>query len=131
MDDSEALLAANAAFYAAFNTRDADAMAAIWATGEDVTCLHPGWPLLLGREAVLASWWRIFAAGASPTVTCLEPHARPDRDGGLVVCYELIGAQRLAASNLFRREGGELRLHHHHAGPCAEAPGEAPGTTRH
>ena len=58
--DEAAVLAANAAFYAAFNARDADAMAALWATAAEVTCVHPGWNILRGREAVLASWRSIL-----------------------------------------------------------------------
>src|SRR5438128_8412277 len=37
------VLEANAAFYAAFAQRDADAMDALWAREVPVACLHPGW----------------------------------------------------------------------------------------
>jgi ketosteroid isomerase-like protein len=131
MTDRDALLAANAAFYAAFNAGDPDAMARLWAHGDGVACLHPGWPVLLGREAVLESWRRIFAAGATPTVTCLDPHTWPGGDGGMVICHERVAGQLLAATNLFRLEKGILRLHHHQSGPCAEPQGSEPGATRH
>src|SRR5690349_18059853 len=48
----EELLAANAAFYAAFNAKDAAAMDAVWSSRTDASCIHPGWNLLSGREAV-------------------------------------------------------------------------------
>ncbi len=131
MRDDDALLAANTAFYAAFNAADAAAMARLWAHGEGVACLHPGWPVLIGRDAVLESWRRIFAAGATPTVTCSEPRAWPTADGGMVICHERVGGRLLAATNLFRHEDGVLRLYHHQSGPCASPPGDAPGVTRH
>jgi ketosteroid isomerase-like protein len=129
--DADALLAANAAFYAAFNARDAEAMANLWATDDSVCCIHPGWSVLSGREQVLSSWREIFAAGTTPTVTCRQPQAIPFADGGLVICYEAVGDQLLAATNVFRREDGGLRLLHHQAGPCATGPEADTEATRH
>jgi hypothetical protein len=129
--DAEALLAANAAFYAAFNARDRRAMTELWAQGDDISCIHPGWPALLGRDAVLSSWREIFAAGATPTVTCRQPTALPSADGGLVICYEVVGDQLLAATNVFRHEDGVLRMRHHQAGPCATGADEDRTATRH
>ena len=131
MTDGDALLAANAAFYAAFNTADSIAMGRLWAHGEGVACLHPGWPVLIGRDAVLESWRRIFTAGATPTVTCSEPRAWPSADGGMVICYERVGGQLLAATNLFRLEDGALLLYHHQSGPCANPGQGEPNATRH
>ena len=37
------------------------AMEQVWARVAPVTCLHPGWTLLSGREAVLESWRTILA----------------------------------------------------------------------
>jgi ketosteroid isomerase-like protein len=122
LNPADTLLAANAAFYAAFNARDVEAMDALWADGDGVSCIHPGWPALFGHDAVLASWREIFAAGTTPTVTCRQAHAWVAAEGGLVVCYEALGDQLLAATNLFRREGGRLRLQHHQAGPCSGPP---------
>ena len=50
------------AFYQAFEAKDLDAMMAAWAEDEDVVCVHPGGPRLVGYDAVRASWERIFAA---------------------------------------------------------------------
>jgi hypothetical protein len=45
-DEREAVLAANRAFYRAFNDRDFAAMDALWAPTGPVVCLHPGHPPL-------------------------------------------------------------------------------------
>ena len=49
------------AFYQAFEAKDVDAMMAAWAEDEDIVCVHPGGPRLVGYDAVRASWDRIFA----------------------------------------------------------------------
>jgi hypothetical protein len=55
MNDSDAVLAANLEFYRAFTTRDVDAMEALWARQAPVACVHPGWPPLADRKAVMES----------------------------------------------------------------------------
>ena len=59
MTEETALLAANAAYYQAFSARDIKSMAALWAP-DGVSCIHPGWPPLIGRQAVLSSYGDIF-----------------------------------------------------------------------
>jgi ketosteroid isomerase-like protein len=49
------------AFYQAFEARDIDAMMAAWAEDEDIVCVHPGGPRLVGYEAVRAGWEQLFA----------------------------------------------------------------------
>ena len=49
------------AFYQAFEAKDVEAMMTIWAEDEDIVCVHPGGPRLVGYDAVRASWDRIFA----------------------------------------------------------------------
>ncbi|MDU6489344.1 nuclear transport factor 2 family protein, partial [Bradyrhizobium sp.] len=43
MSDESDLLAANAAFYAAFAAGDFAALAALWADRDGISCIHPGW----------------------------------------------------------------------------------------
>jgi ketosteroid isomerase-like protein len=52
------------AFYQAFEARDLDAMMASWAEDEDIVCVHPGGPRLVGYEAVRAGWEQLFAGDA-------------------------------------------------------------------
>jgi len=111
---------ANAAFYAAFARRDADAMDALWARDAEVACLHPGWEPLLGREAVVTSWRRILLGGGAPAqIRCEHPMAHVTGDAAWVVCNEVIPGGTLAATNLFVRERGSWRMVHHHASPMA------------
>lgn len=131
-----ALLAANAAFYDAFNARDAEAMAALWAEEAPVACLHPGWSPVLGREAVVATWHGILANPGTPSISCEIPQAMPlTAESGLVICFERLADAVLAATNLFVLERGVWRLVLHQAGPAAlpeaeEAPPEPPPPRR-
>ena len=49
------------AFYQAFEAKDVDAMMAAWAEDEDIVCIHPGGPRLVGYEAVRIGWEQLFA----------------------------------------------------------------------
>ncbi|GAB5469546.1 MAG: nuclear transport factor 2 family protein [Rhodospirillales bacterium] len=106
---------ANEAFYAAFAGGDLEAMTALWSAQDPLYCLHPSWPLLTGRKAIVESWSNILAAGAS-SMACEAPIAWRQGEVGLVLCRERLGDALLAATNLFRLEGGDWRLFHHHAG---------------
>lgn len=121
--DEAAVLAANAAFYRAFEQGDAAAMAALWAEAAPVACTHPGWTALHDRARILESWEGILAGGreARVRVSCLEPQALLYGDVAFVTCNEAVGNNLLAATNIFVREGGGWKMAHHHASPVARA----------
>ncbi len=116
--DEHAVLAANAAFYRAFAERDVEAMDALWAHSIPVACIHPGWQVLNGRDAVMASW-RGILGGVPPAIACTEEIARVAGSAAFVVCTEKLEAGDLVATNLFVQEAGGWKLAHHHAGPVA------------
>jgi ketosteroid isomerase-like protein len=43
---------AEAAFYAALARADLDALMALWADDEEIVCIHPGAPRLIGHAAI-------------------------------------------------------------------------------
>jgi ketosteroid isomerase-like protein len=114
------VLAANAAFYAAFAAKDMAAMEALWAQRAPVTCLHPGWNLLSGREAVLESWRAILENPQQGRIVAGGATARLLGDAALVVCRELVSGNPLAATNVFILEDGAWRLVHHQSGPVMQ-----------
>jgi ketosteroid isomerase-like protein len=116
------VLAANASFYRAFTDGDLAAMRALWAQKAPVACLHPGQPLLLGREAVFRAWHDILSHPPGIELRGLEPKVQLFGETAVVYCYEATGESmaHLAATNVFVREGGAWRMVHHHAGPLAE-----------
>ena len=133
MSEIAKLRFANEAFYLAFQNRDLAGMDRIWAAGEDVTCIHPGWGALTTRDKVMASWRGILGNPDSPRIACRGARARVLGDTGVVVCYEQIAGNVLAATNVFVHEDGDWKMAHHQAGPCDVAdadlepePQEAP-----
>jgi ketosteroid isomerase-like protein len=51
------------AFYEALEGADAEAVNDLWLDDEDVCCVHPNGPRLLGYAAVAASWRTLLANG--------------------------------------------------------------------
>ncbi len=117
-NDLAELLSANERFYTAFATRVYVAMAAVWATGTEVSVTHPGWLPLHGREAVLESWRAILENhGQARVVPGAARGTIVGTEVGIVHCREFAGGAALVAINVFVREQGEWRLIDHQAGP--------------
>jgi ketosteroid isomerase-like protein len=131
-----AVLAANAAFYAAFERRSLDAMAEVWERSSRVAVVHPGWAALHGWAKVATSWDAIFR-GSAPHVFVSGEEVRVVGDVAWVMCYEhlldsvgdLAGGPvddaTIATTNVFARDAGRWRLVLHHGSPVARG---APGT---
>jgi ketosteroid isomerase-like protein len=132
MSDEAEILAANAAYYRAFATGDFAAMSRVWAEG-DLSCIHPGWPALIGRPAILESYGEILR---NPNQERIEPRNEIVLVAGeeaRVLCVEFVGGSALAVTNLFKRVDGAWRMTHHQASPIAalvEAPIARPSSQR-
>ena len=123
MSEREAVLFANDAFYLCFVGEDVDGMDALWASDAPVTCIHPGWEALYGREEVLESWRSIIAGGA-PNIRCREPEVSIYGDFANVICFEEMDGGYLIATNTFVREAGQWKMVHPQAGPTRGKPAE-------
>jgi hypothetical protein len=128
-ESESAVLLANASFYRAFSEGNASAMSELWARHAPVACIHPGAPMLVGREPVLQSWRQILRADRAVALRCDSATVQLLGVVALVLCYEGGEAQpaHLAASNVFVLEEGAWRMVHHHAGPLSTpiAPAES------
>jgi len=132
-DESAELEEANARFYRAFEALDLAEMDAVWAHGEHVRCIHPGWAMLEGWEAVRQSWEAIFKDSREMRFSLGDVQARAAGDLGWVTCSENILSQvrgniavtTLLATNLFERRGRDWRMVLHHASHILT--GQAPG----
>lgn len=112
----EKVLAANASFYEFFAQRDLAGMERLWAARAPVSCMHPGWELLRGREAVLDSWHAILTAEDAPPIRFARANAHfLSQEVALVFCDEFLPAGRLLVTNTFVLEDGEWKLVHHQA----------------
>jgi ketosteroid isomerase-like protein len=116
--DPAALLAANQAFYDAFEAGDMDAMSELWEHSDRVVCTHPGLTTLRGWGAIAGSWFALFGGSGRLQFIVTNAHAEIAGDTGWVVCDEnILGAATsgtVAALNLFSRESGDWRMIAHH-----------------
>jgi len=124
MSDETAILTANAAYYRAFTGADFTAMSRIWAD-DNVSCIHPGWPVLMGREAILESYREILRNPNQERIDPRNETVLTAGDEARVICVEFVGGAALAATNLFKRIDGEWRMTHHQASPIAALVEEA------
>ncbi|MFD0898822.1 nuclear transport factor 2 family protein [Actinomadura sediminis] len=122
----------HAEFYAAFEAGDYDRMAAVWADGPyapAVSCVHPGWTMLRGREEVLRSWALIMANTTYIQFVLTDVETDVYGDHAVVTCKEnvltadedteagFLAGGSIVATNVFVRAGEEWRLLLHHGSP--------------
>ena len=116
---TDELLRANREFYRAFASGDFVAMDRLWSEQGGVTCVHPGWDALRGRERVMASWRGILRRAVP--VSARQEVVTLVGEVGVVVCVEALAQGELAATNVFAFEQGRWRMIHHHAGLIARS----------
>lgn len=124
-DEQNEVLAANNAFYRAFEKKDMDAMSAIWSQGIGTLCIHPGRNALRGWKDIRASWEMIFKNTNYIEIETEIIKADVRNEIGYVVLVETvlqvsagrrIQAQSMA-TNVFEFLGGKWYLIHHHGSP--------------
>jgi len=127
---------AEQAFYRAFQQADLAAMAALWADSQEVACIHPMARIVVGHEAVLASWQEIFAAGARFQLTWEPQLFTVQHDTAVSVLYEhfrLVDQDKVSppflATNIYRRVDGGWRMVLHHASPAVVVSTKDPSAT--
>ncbi|MFW2380649.1 MAG: nuclear transport factor 2 family protein [Acidimicrobiales bacterium] len=123
VEDQAAVRELNQRFYSAHENRDFDAMAALWGHGPDVVCIHPGWPILRGWEAVEDSWRRIFQGPSDNQFIVTNDQLNMASGVAWITLDENLmsvgGTGTIAATNIFLRIAGEWKIVHHHGSPVA------------
>jgi ketosteroid isomerase-like protein len=134
MDERQAVVAANEAFYRAFETLEIREMEKVWLRASHIKCVHPGWPLLRGWGPIMTSWERIFANTFGMRFTLSDVHVEVTGSLGWVVLieelesrgYEGVSRSEILTTNLFEKRDGLWFIVHHHASPilAPSSPGE-------
>lgn len=131
MPDEDSVLAANRAFYEAFESRDLDAMSDVWEHSDRVSCTHPGWAMLHGWAAVAGSWFALFTGRQHLQFIVTAERAVVVGDAGWVTCDENIlsgdASGTVAAVNVFVREGERWRMVAHHGAGVVNRPAAQEG----
>jgi ketosteroid isomerase-like protein len=126
--DAVAIEAANLAMYQAFEHADVDGMAAVWDDVEPqaLVCVHPGWPMLRGRDHVLRSWSAVMAGTDYIQFFLTDVAITVSGDTAVVTCTENVltevtesgqGNGTVVATNILVRRPGGWRVQVHHGSP--------------
>ena len=123
--ERDAVLAANDAFYRAFEKRNLEMMEAVWSQGVDCLCAHPARLPLKGWPDIEESWRKIIGHVDYIEIETEIISVEVNGDLAYVVVVESVlqvvkrrrvEAQSLA-TNVFERMGGQWFLVHHHGSP--------------
>jgi len=115
-DDTEAQ------FYEALQHADLDHLMALWADDEEVACVHPGGPRIVGLAAIRAAFEAVFQRGA---VSVHPERVRRLHSGDCAIHHvlervQLHGEARqswVIATNVYLKTALGWRLVLHHASP--------------
>jgi uncharacterized protein (TIGR02246 family) len=128
-----------AQFYEALREADLDKLMAVWSDDDDIVCVHPGGPRVIGARAIRASFEAIFKRGGIP-VRSGSVRRTVSLDSAVhnlietVTIHSAEGAQHgfVVATNVYSKTTQGWRMVAHHASPgTAHEPGEdaeAPST---
>lgn len=125
MSDTQAVLAANQAFYRAFEKKDIEAMGRIWSKGSGSFCIHPGRGVLKSWDQICLSWEQIFKNTSYFEIeTDIITVEISDNLAYLVLTENLLQVVRgkrleaqSVATNIFERMSQQWYLVHHHGSP--------------
>ena len=111
-------------FYEALQRGDIDRLMAVWSDDEDISCVHPGGPRLVGAGAIRAAFDSMFANGtidARPEkVRRLQTHScavHSVLEQVRVMTAEGPQSAWVVATNVYVKGAQGWRLVAHHASP--------------
>ncbi|MDE2094207.1 MAG: nuclear transport factor 2 family protein [Burkholderiales bacterium] len=111
-------------FYQALQRGDIEHLMAVWSDDDEITCVHPGGPRVVGAAAIRAAFESIFANGAvnarPEKVRRLQTHAcavHSVLEHIEVMTAEGPQAAWVVATNVYLKTTQGWRLVAHHASP--------------
>jgi ketosteroid isomerase-like protein len=115
-------------FYDALQHGDIDRLMAVWADDDEITCVHPGGPRLVGAAAIRASFSQMFSQG----VVQAEPgrvrrlHTHSTAMHSVIEQVQVMSAEGprsawVVATNVYVKTGLGWRMVLHHASPGSAA----------
>lgn len=117
------------AFYDAISRADLERLMALWAEDEEIVCVHPNAPRLVGHAAIRASWEAIFERG-SVQIRALQLHVIQNTLTSVHSVIEHVQRQgdavqdmHIVATNVYLKTPHGWRIITHHASVAA---GKAP-----
>jgi ketosteroid isomerase-like protein len=124
-DERREVLAANEAFYRAFEKKDIEAISTVWSQGTGSFCIHPGSKALRGWKEIRSSWEKIFnnTRYIEIETEIIATEIRNNLAYVIVIenLLQIISGRRIQAqsmaTNIFEQMAGKWYLVHHHGSP--------------
>ena len=121
--EKDEIIKANRKFYDARNRYDIDLIEQIWLTDGRAKCVHAGWPIIFGWEAIKESWKTIFETGGFDRVDISDFFVEVKGDSAWLNCVERatysLDNRRVVvlaqATNIFEHADGQWKMALHHA----------------
>jgi ketosteroid isomerase-like protein len=124
-----------AAFYDALQTGNIEQLMACWADDDEIVCVHPGGPRLLGPGAIRAAFAAMFEHGtlrAQPTqvhrVQALGSAVHSVVERVEVALPDGPRHAIVQATNVYHKTAQGWRMVAHHASPGTVREAQSPGT---
>lgn len=125
-----------ASFYDAIGRADIETLMSLWANDEEIVCVHPGAPRLVGHGAIRASWEAIFERGGV-RIRASQVHAVHNLVTAIHNVIEEIHRPEselqdihILATNVYMKTpyGWRIVVHHASIAPGKTSAGQTSGT---
>ncbi len=121
--DKENIIRTNKRFYDARNRYDIDLIEGVWINDGRAKCVHAGWPIIFGWEAIRESWKTIFETGGFNHVDVSDFFVEVKENSAWLNCIERatysIENRRIVmlaqVTNIFELLNEEWKMALHHA----------------
>ncbi|HEY7535368.1 MAG TPA: nuclear transport factor 2 family protein [Thermodesulfobacteriota bacterium] len=123
--DYEEILRVNEKFYKALGTRNLGLMDEVWVKDSRAGCVHPGWTMLRGWEAIRQSWENVFNPDDQVDISLSNIAVEINGDVAWITCIQQmiyinrdpVGINMSQSTNIFERQGSDWLMVIHHASP--------------
>ena len=117
-----------AAFYQALQDGDIDKLMSCWADEDDIVCIHPGGPRVVGAMAIRATFEAMFSNGSIRAwpERARKMQAAASAVHNLLERVEVLGPKGptqawVIATNVYHKTAQGWRMVAHHASPGTES----------
>jgi len=125
-----------AEFYAALKSADIDKLMACWGNDDDIVCVHPGGPRLVGPQAIRQAYEGLFNQAGSILITPSRVRVLASMGTEIHSVIERIAVQtaegthdlHLIATNVYQKSAQGWCLVVHHVSPGSPSDGDADDT---
>lgn len=132
--DKDLVLEVNTRFYKALGSRDLELMGTVFVHEDRAGCMHPGWIMLKGWEAIRQSWENVFDPQDQLEIKLHNLTVELEGDAAWVTCIQELNyinrdpvMQNVSVStNIFEKNGDGWKMVIHQASPMPLTQQEEP-----